>query len=73
MKDLIEDIEQLLGILKLKVFLNSYQSLAEQYEKEKRSHLEYLHELLLRETEQRQQHKIAKLLKDAKYPFDIAG
>lgn len=79
MKDLIEDIEQLLGVLKLKVFLNSYQSLAEQYEKEKRGHLEYLHELLLRETEQRQQQKIAKLLKDAKLPrgkllsdFDMA-
>ena len=70
MKGLIEDIEQLLKLLKLKICLIDYQSIAEQFEKEKRSHLEFLYELMLREAEQRQQQRINKLLKDAKLPRD---
>lgn len=70
MKDLIQDIEQLLKMLKLKVCLTNYQALAEQSEKEKRCHLEFLHALILRETEQRQQRRIENLIKEAKLPRD---
>jgi len=69
-KDLIQDIEQLLKILKLKVCLTNYQAIAEQFEKEKRGHLEFLHELILRETEQRQHRRIENLIKEAKLPRD---
>lgn len=68
MSNLISDIEQLLKLLKLKTCLTNYLLTAEQFEKEKRSHLEFLHELLLRESEQRQQNRIDKLLRDAKLP-----
>ena len=68
MSNLINDIEQLLKLLKLKTCLTNYLLTAEQFEKEKRSHLEFLHELLLRESEQRQQNRIDKLLRDAKLP-----
>lgn len=70
MKNLIQDIEQLLKMLKLKVCLTNYQAIAEQSEKEKRCHLEFLHELILRETEQRQQRRIENLIKEAKLPRD---
>lgn len=59
-----------LKLLKLKVFLSNYQTVAEKFEKESKSHLDFLHELLVRESEQRQQNKIEKLLKDAKLPRD---
>jgi len=53
MENLINDIEQLLKILKLKVCLANYQAIAEQSEKEGHSHLQFLHELILHEAEQR--------------------
>jgi DNA replication protein DnaC len=68
MKALIDDIEQLLKMLKLKVCLNIFQELAVQYEKEQRSNLELIHELFLRENEDRQQRKIDSLVKSAKFP-----
>lgn len=68
MNNLNHDLEQLFKMLKLTVCLTQYQALAERYEKDKRSTLEFLHELLLRETEHRQQRRIQNLIKEAKLP-----
>ncbi len=70
MENLINDIEQLLKLLKLKVCLANYQAIAEQSEKEGHSHLQFLHELILHEAEQRQQQRIENLTKAAKLPRD---
>lgn len=67
-KKLIDDLKQLLHILKLPVCLEQFQSIAERCEKEKLSYIEFLHELILRESEQRQQKRIASLIKNAKLP-----
>jgi DNA replication protein DnaC len=67
-KKLIDDLKQLLHILKLPVFLGQFQSIAERCEKEELSYLEFLHELSFRESEQRQQKRIASLIKKAKLP-----
>lgn len=64
------DLEQLLKLLKLNIFLEEYQSLAERYEKEKRSYIEFLHELTLRESEYRSQKRIQSLINNAKLPRD---
>lgn len=65
---LIADLKQLLRMLKLPVCLEQFQSVAERCEKEKLSFVEFLHELVLRENEQRQQKRIATLVKNAKLP-----
>ncbi|HJW27980.1 MAG TPA: IS21-like element helper ATPase IstB [Saprospiraceae bacterium] len=76
---MIDDLKQLLAILKLRVCLEQFQSIAERCEKDKASYIEFLHELVLRETEQRQQKRIAALIKYAQLPrnkllsdFDMA-
>lgn len=76
---LIDDLNQLLHVLKLPVFMKQFQSVAERCEKEKLSHIEFLHELTTREHENRQQKRIESLLKKAKLPrkkllgdFDMA-
>lgn len=68
--NLINDLEQLLKLLKLKVSLQQYQAIAQRCEKEKVSHVEFLYELLLRESDQRQQIRIQNLVKTAKMPRD---
>lgn len=69
-KDIIDDLEQLLKTLKLPMFHDNYQELAERCEKEKSSHIEFLHELALKENDYRQQRRIQKLIKDARLPRD---
>lgn len=76
---LIDDLKQLLHMLKLNVCLGQFQSIAERCEKEKLSHIEFLHELVLRENEYRQQKRVESLIKKAKLPrkkllsdFDMA-
>lgn len=65
---LIEDLKQLLDMLKLKVCRDQFQLIAERCEKENLSYIEFLHELVLRENDQRQQKKIAALIKKAQLP-----
>ena len=64
----IDDLKQLLTMLKLPVFLTQCQTVAEKYEKEKQSHLEFLYELVAREHEQRQQKRTLALIKKAQLP-----
>ena len=68
--NLTQDLNQLLSLLKLPICLNNYQSLAERCEKDKLSHIEFLHELLLRESDYRNQKRIDNLVKAAKLPRD---
>jgi DNA replication protein DnaC len=75
----IDDLKQLLKVLKLNICLEQFLLIAEQCEKEKKSYVEYLHELMWRESEQRHQKRIASLIKTAKLPrnkllsdFDMA-
>lgn len=65
---IIEELKQLLKVLKLNVCLEQFLSIAERCEKEKKSCVEYLHELMLRESEQRYQKRIVTLIKAAKLP-----
>jgi DNA replication protein DnaC len=67
---MLKDLEQLLKTLKLHICLENYQELAEKCEKEGQSHLEFLHELMLRESDLRTQKRIDKFIKDAKLPRD---
>lgn len=76
---LINDLSELLKSLKLPICQRQFQAVAEKCEKEKMSNIEFLHELVLRENEQRQQNRIESLLKNAKMPrkkllcdFDMA-
>lgn len=64
----IDDLKQLLNMLKLNVCLQQFQSVAERCEKEKLSYIEFLYELVLRENEQRQQKRITALIKQAQLP-----
>lgn len=65
---LIDDLKQLLNMLKLSVCLEQFQAIAERCEKDKLSYVEFLHELVLRENEHRQQKRIATLIKKAHLP-----
>jgi DNA replication protein DnaC len=65
---LIDDLKQLLNVLKLQICLEQFQSIAERCEKENLSYIEFLHELILREHEQRQQKRIMGLIKNALLP-----
>lgn len=67
-KTLTKDLEELLKTLKLTVCLDSYQAIAEKCEKEKTSYVEFLHELMLRESELRLQKRIETLINQAKLP-----
>ena len=60
--NLTRDLNQLLSNLKLPICLKDYQEVAERCEKEKRSHSEFLYEILLRESDYRMQRKIAHCL-----------
>ena len=68
--NLVVDLEQLLKLLKLKVSLEQYQTIAQRSEKQGLSHIEYLYELMLKEADQRQHIKIQNLVKAAKMPRD---
>lgn len=68
--NLTHDLEQLLKMLKLPVFLEFYLSIAEQCEKQQCSFVEFLHELALRESDRRAQTRVDKLIKNAKLPRD---
>lgn len=63
-----EELQQMLTTLHLPTIKNDCAELAEKYEKEKKSHLEYLLDLSHREVESRYQKRIERLLKDAKLP-----
>lgn len=65
---LIDDLKQLLNVLKLPVCYEQFQMIAERSEKERLSHIEFLHELILRENEQRHQKRITALIKNAQIP-----
>lgn len=65
---IIDELKQLLKVLKLSICLEQFLTIAEQCEKEKKSYVEYLYELMLRESEQRQQKRILALIKKAKLP-----
>jgi DNA replication protein DnaC len=69
-KNIITELEQQLALLNLSIFLEAYQSVAERCEKEKRSCVEFLHELVVRESERRTQKRIETLIKNAKLPRD---
>ena len=64
----IDSLRQLLSELRLPVCLENVQSVAEHSEKQQMSHLAFLHELLWRENEHRQQKRIQKLIKEAQLP-----
>jgi DNA replication protein DnaC len=66
--NLNDDLKQLLNMLKLHVCLEQFQTIAQRCEKEKLSYVEFLHELMFRENEQRQQKRIATLIKNAHLP-----
>ena len=66
----LNSLKQILKLLKLTVFLEHAQPLAEQHEKEGRSNIDFLHELAWRESEYRTQKRIASLIKNAKLPRD---
>jgi DNA replication protein DnaC len=63
-----EDLKQLLKMLKLSVCLEQFQKIAERCEIDKLSYIEFLHELILREHEMRQQKRMATLIKNAHLP-----
>jgi DNA replication protein DnaC len=65
---IIGDLEQLLKLLKLPVCLEHYQPIAEQCEKQGKTMIEFLHEIMLRESEFRGQKRIETLIKHAKLP-----
>lgn len=65
-----QELEQQLALLKLSTFQQHYQKTAENCEKEKRSHVAYLYELTVQESEYRAQKRIQTLIKNAKLPRD---
>ena len=64
----LDHLRQLLKLLKLPLCLEQFSSLAQQCEKDKKSYIEYLLELMIRENEYRQQKRIASLIKAAQLP-----
>ena len=67
MKD-TDQLEALLRSLKLKSFVRNYKDFADKSEKQKLSHIAYLHELVQAESTERQIRKVERLIKDAKLP-----
>lgn len=67
---MIGSLESSLKTLCLPTFASYYIKAAESFERDKRSHIEYLGELTARELEHRQNQRIAKLLKQAKLSRD---
>lgn len=67
-KNIITELEQMLKMLKLTICLEYFQSVAERCEKEQLSYIDFLYELILKETELRGQKRIERLIKDAQLP-----
>ena len=67
MKD-TDQLEALLRSLNLKSFVRNYKDFADKSEKQKLSHIAYLHELVQAESTERQIRKVERLIKDAKLP-----
>lgn len=67
-RHLQQSVETLLKNLSLPIFARNYHDLAQAYEKQERSYVDYLKELSLKETEYRYQQRINRLLKQAKLP-----
>lgn len=63
-----QPLDTLLKNLLLPTFSKQYQSLAESFENRGKSHVDYLKELAMQETEHRYQQRILRLLKQAKLP-----
>lgn len=63
-----QPLTELLQNLSLTTFAKSYQSVAEEFERDKKTYADYLQELALRETEYRYQKRVDRLLKQAKLP-----
>ena len=79
MKDKVH-LEMLLKTLGLKTFLRNYATFAERAQKQKLSYGEYLYQLVQIEADEKQDRKVARLLKASKLPcgkslenFDIAN
>lgn len=68
--NLTHDLNQLLAMLKLPICLKDYQALAERCEKDKVPYVEFLYDLILRESDYRNQKRIDKLVKAARLPRD---
>ncbi len=68
--NLTQDLNQLLMMLKLPICLKDYQTLAERCEKDKVSYVEFLYDLVVRESDYRNQKRIDKLVKAARLPRD---
>lgn len=79
MKDRMH-LEMLLKMLGLKTFLKNYETFAEKAQKQKLSYSEYLYQLVQVESDEKQNRKVGRLLKNSKLPsgkslenFDITG
>lgn len=68
--NMTQDLNQILALLKLPICLKQYQEIAEKSEKDKLSHVAFLYELLLKESDYRNQKRIDKLVKAAQLPRD---
>lgn len=66
--DLTVNLSEMLKSLSLKAFVDQYQSLAESFDRSKKTHIDYLKELTLQEIERRSNMRIERLLKQAKLP-----
>jgi len=62
------NLTDMLKSLSLQYFANDHQKLAELFEKERKSHIDYLRELTIRETDRRSNMRIERLMKQAKLP-----
>ena len=63
-----QPLQTLLQNLGLSTFVANCYTLAEEFEREKKTNIDYLQELALREAEHRYQQRIKRLLKQAKLP-----
>jgi len=62
------NLSEMLRSLSLKAFVDQHQSLAESFDRSKKTHIDYLKELTLQEVERRSNMRIERLLKQAKLP-----
>lgn len=65
-----DTLENMLKVLGLKAFMNNYQKMAEEAERDRVSHFEYLKQLTQLELAYRHQRRITHLLKESKLPRD---
>lgn len=66
----LNGLSSLLKEMNLLTIMGSFQRVAEKFEKEHRSHIEYLYELVFQESEHRHQKRIQRLIKLAQLPRD---